>query len=202
MSATRRPPRPADVAAPMRVAHLSVPKAGEEGNGDRAVFRQDQNGRTLLGIVDALGHGTGAEEVALAAVARLASASLDLGIGEIMEQVHAELRGSRGAAATLCLIAGASVQACGVGNVDFRCLETEIPFVLSPGILGTRVARFRVCTARTVPASRLIFFSDGVAPINRFDDLRKLAPADACRAILDRHRRKEDDATVLVADLG
>jgi negative regulator of sigma-B (phosphoserine phosphatase) len=179
-----------------------VPKQGERANGDRCVIRQGQDGRTLLGIVDALGHGPGAEEVSVAALELLATAPADLGVGDLMEHLHARLRGTRGAAATICLVAEGKLEACGVGNVELRCTETEIPFIFSPGILGVRVQRFRVCSAKTVPDSRLIFFSDGIHLVNRLEDLRRLSPADACQAILRKHRLSEDDATVLIADLG
>ncbi len=119
-----------------------------------------------------------------------------------MDLLHARLKSSRGAAATVCVLTDWSVEACGVGNVELRCDETDIPFVFSPGILGVRVQRLRVCSARAVPGSRLIFFSDGLQPVSRLDDWRKLAPQDACAAIMRKHRRSEDDATVLVADLG
>jgi negative regulator of sigma-B (phosphoserine phosphatase) len=166
------------------------------------IVRHDASGDTLLGVIDALGHGPGAEEVAQSAFDLLSTAPLDVGLGPLMEQVHHRLRGSRGAAATLCLLSGMQVSACGVGNVELRCAETDIPFVFSPGILGSRVQRFRVCDARVAPASRLIFFSDGIGPVVRLDELRKMAPQDACRVIQQKHRRSEDDATVLIADLG
>jgi negative regulator of sigma-B (phosphoserine phosphatase) len=186
----------------MRIAHLSVPKQGEHANGDRIIVRQGPDGHTLLGVIDALGHGPGAEEVATAAHDLLSSAPLEAGIGAIMEQLHQSLRGGRGAAATLCLLAGGRVEACGVGNVELRCAETDLPFVFSPGILGSRVQRFRVADAKVAPGSRFIFFSDGIGPVGRIEELRKLSPQEACRVIHQRHRRSEDDATVLIADLG
>jgi negative regulator of sigma-B (phosphoserine phosphatase) len=195
------PPRGGDNTRSMQVAHLSVPKPGERANGDRAIVRHAPGGLTLLGVIDALGHGTGAEEVALAAYELLSTAPLELGLGPLMEQVHGALRGSRGAAATLCLLSDGNVHACGVGNVEVRCAETDLPFVFSPGILGSRVQRFRVADARIVPGTRFIFFSDGIGPLGRIEDLRKLPPQEACRMIHQRHRRGDDDATVLIADL-
>lgn len=189
-------------ALSLQVSHMSMPKAGERANGDRVVVRQEDGGRTLLGVIDALGHGPGAEEVALSAVEQLSRASLDAPLRTIIEDVHRALNGTRGAAATVCLIVGDRLEACGVGNVDMRCNETDIPFIYSAGILGVRVPRFRVCDARLARPSRLVLFTDGVEPVGRLEDLRKLAPADACRTILNKHRRMEDDATVLIADLG
>jgi len=184
-----------------RVAFLSLPKAGETANGDRPVVQRGPGDRIVLGIVDALGHGPEAQEVALLALDAIAHAPTDAPVETIMQQVHDRLRGSRGAAATLCVLSGGYIEACGVGNVELRCHETAIPFVVSPGILGMRVQRFRACRVRIAPTSRVVFFSDGIDPVNRVHDFRKLLPADACRSLLHLHRRKEDDATVLVADL-
>lgn len=182
------------------VAHSSVPKVGERVNGDGIIWRHASDGRLLLGVVDALGHGPGALEVAEKAIAQLTTASLDLPMKDLMELVHQCLQGTRGAAATLCLIGSDRLQACGVGNVEFRCSEIQIPFVFSPGILGVRVQRFRVCESRLLAGARLVLFSDGISSLVRIDDFRGLSPQDACNKIVERHRRPEDDSTVLIAD--
>jgi hypothetical protein len=49
--------------------------------------------------------------------------------------------------------------------------------------------------------ARLALFSDGISTSLRLEDTAKLTPAAACHAIFGRHRRTEDDATILVADL-
>lgn len=49
----------------LTIAHRSLPKEGERANGDAAVLRQDGE-RTLLAVIDGLGHG----ELAALATAR------------------------------------------------------------------------------------------------------------------------------------
>jgi negative regulator of sigma-B (phosphoserine phosphatase) len=58
-----------------------------------------------------------------------------------------------------------------------------------------------VFEATLVNDDRLIMFSDGVS--SRFDgaSVARMVPRDACRAIMDAHRRAHDDATVLVAQI-
>lgn len=138
--------------AGLRFAHLSVPKPGEHANGDRAVVRRDGEGRTLLGVIDALGHGPGAEEVALAALDELRGVPLDASIEAVFRRLHERLRGTRGAAATLCFVRGGHVEACGVGNVELRCNETELPFVLSPGSSGCGSRGSELVARRSRPA--------------------------------------------------
>jgi negative regulator of sigma-B (phosphoserine phosphatase) len=189
-------------ASGIDVADLSVPKVGERANGDRAVSRRDREGRVLLAIVDGLGHGRGADEVAVMSVQELNSVPLNLPVRQIMERLHERLRGSRGVAATVSVIADGKIEACAVGNVELRCLETPLPFMFSPGILGVRVQKYRICEGKLLPGTRLVMFSDGISSRIRLEDFRKLRPAEACAKIIEGHRRYEDDATVLVADVG
>jgi hypothetical protein len=186
----------------VRVSHLSTPKQGERANGDRVLFREGPAGQVWLGIIDGLGHGPGASEVATMAMDVLTKAAIDVTVEDIMLRLHKALHGTRGIAATVCTITDGQLRACGVGNVELRCVETSVPFVLSPGILGLRVPRFRTCQAKLLPKSRIVMFSDGISSRIRLEDLRKLNPEDACGRILQQHRRATDDATVLIADFG
>jgi negative regulator of sigma-B (phosphoserine phosphatase) len=193
----------ADLAEPARqLSHFSLPKAGELVNGDGAFWRSDEHGRLLLALVDGLGHGPEAAKVAKGAIERLGEISLEASVMEIMENLHHHLRGGRGAAATVCLLQDGKIGACGVGNVELRSAETTIPFVFSPGILGVRVAKFRVCEAPLRAGTRLVMFSDGISSRLRLDLFRSLSPQEACATIIEKHRKAEDDATVLVADIG
>jgi negative regulator of sigma-B (phosphoserine phosphatase) len=155
----------------------------------------------MLVVDDALGHGAGAAEVSHKAVQRLSTLPLDIPVLEAMHAVHDALRGTRGAAATIFMLAGARVEACAVGNVHLLCASCEVPLVLSPGILGHQVSRFRVAQAELRSGARVALVSDGVSLRFRLEELRHLAPAEACNFIIQRHRRQEDDATVLIADL-
>jgi negative regulator of sigma-B (phosphoserine phosphatase) len=183
------------------VAHLSFPMRGERLNGDRPIFRTDHQRRALIAVIDGLGHGPGASEVAGAAAECLESISLETPVLGIMQQVHAKLEGSRGAAATVCLLRDGDVEACAVGNVELRSAELRLPLVLSAGILGVRVHKFRICQARISSPARLVLFSDGISSRVRLEGFRRLSPTAACKEIIHKYRRQEDDATVLVADV-
>lgn len=184
----------------IQVAHLSLPKVGETANGDRPIFREDDAGRVMLAVIDSLGHGPGAAAVSDLAARCLDAISLELSLLQIMEKLHAALGGSRGAAGTVCLIRKGVIEVCAVGNVEMRC-DVRIPLIFSAGVLGSRVARFHICQAAMKARARLVLFSDGISPRTPLDDVRGLAPQAACDAIMRGHRRKEDDATVLVADV-
>jgi negative regulator of sigma-B (phosphoserine phosphatase) len=186
----------------MNVAYASLPMVGETANGDRPLVRRDDEHRTMLAVIDGLGHGPLAAAVADIAVECLGAVSLGAPLLEIMELLHGKLAGSRGAAATVCLVRDGQVEACAVGNVELRTSETRLPLIFSAGILGKQLRRFHICQAKLVPRSRLVLFSDGISSRTPFDEMRKLAAGPACDAIIAKYRRKEDDATVMVADVG
>ena len=126
---------------------------------------------------------------------------MESSLEDIMRGAHRALTGTRGAAATLCMIRDGGMEACAVGNVELRSGDLRIPLVTSPGILGTRVAKFRTCVQRITKPGRLILFSDGISSRVRFEELSHLEPQAFCEQILVEHRRDYDDSTILVADL-
>jgi negative regulator of sigma-B (phosphoserine phosphatase) len=185
----------------MNVAHVSLPMVGEIANGDRVVVRQGEEKRALLAVIDGLGHGPNAAAVSIQAVECLEAVSLQAPLLEIMELLHRKLAGSRGAAATVCMLRDGQAEACAVGNVEIRSADVRIPLVFSAGILGGRVNKFHICKAKLPLRARLVFFSDGISSRTPIEDVRTLSPRAACDAIVAKYRRKEDDATVLIADV-
>jgi phosphoserine phosphatase RsbX len=185
----------------MQVAYGSLPKLGENANGDRPFHRQDGEGRHLLAVIDGLGHGLEAQAAALAALRYLTEVPLTRRLEDVMPELHEAMRGTRGAAGTVCMASGSDLTACAVGNVDLRLLRGDIPLISSAGILGVRVQKFRVCRTTIQAACRLVIFSDGITNPTSLGEFQNATPQLACDGILQRHRRTYDDATVLIADL-
>jgi negative regulator of sigma-B (phosphoserine phosphatase) len=101
----------------------------------------------------------------------------------------------------ILLLGGGRVEGCGVGNVEVRGQGARIPAVLTPGILGGGpVPRMKLFDAPLSGRGRIVVFTDGVSARMSLEDVAGLAPREACRALMDRHRRPGDDATVLVTD--
>ena len=184
----------------LTTAHLSIPKPGERKNGDAVLLRSDGSGRAMLAVIDGLGHGPLAAEASDAAVRCLEAMSLEIRVLEALQTVHQSLRETRGAVGTLCIVNGNRVEACAVGNVTLLTNNLTVPLVMSSGVLGRQVPKFRVCEAELRPSSRLALLSDGLTTRVRLEELKHLGPTEACGFIMDRFRRGDDDATVLVAD--
>jgi phosphoserine phosphatase RsbX len=182
-------------------SHLSLPMPGEMQNGDAALIRQSATGDTILAVIDGLGHGPDAALASRKAIEALTLMPLHTGVLEAMQEIHQELRGTRGAAGTLCIIRGFRLEICAVGNVALMCTSCSIPLVLSPGVLGHQVGRFRVGACQVAPGARLALLSDGISTRFRLEEYKHLEAEPSCREIMSRYRRKEDDASVLVADV-
>lgn len=178
---------------------LTLPCEGEVANGDAVVVR-DEGPAVLLAVVDALGHGPVAGAVASTATRVLQATPLD-GVLRIVERLHEELRGTRGAEALICLRAGDRVEACRIGDVELRCAHARWPRVSTQGVLGGDLRRLRAFGGPLRCPERIVIHSDGVSGRFELDDLAALPPSEACQAIMSRHRRPYDDASVLVADL-
>jgi negative regulator of sigma-B (phosphoserine phosphatase) len=185
---------------PWTMAHRTCPKDGERANGDAVVLRSD-GAHTLVAVIDGLGHGTAAAAAAGKAVAFLTAWSLSEELAVGMQGLHEALRGTRGAAGSVCLLTEAELVCCGVGNVEIRYLGGKLPILLSPGVLGARVANFRVCRGEVVPGARLVLFSDGISHRVPLDSLRHLDPEGLCDELMSRYRKPIDDATVVACDL-
>jgi negative regulator of sigma-B (phosphoserine phosphatase) len=182
-------------------AHVSTPKPGEVVNGDALLVREDLSGRVLLAVIDGLGHGRKAADASQAAILRLNQVGLDQPLLDILKLVHQDLRGTRGAAATVCLLGEGRLEACAVGNVQLSSSGVSLPLVLSAGVLGHQVGTFRICRVDVPPRYRLMLYSDGISTRVRWSELANLPPAAACEAVYAQYRRAEDDATILVADV-
>ena len=185
----------------LKVAHLSRPRVGEVHNGDHSMVRHDDAHRMLLAVIDGLGHGPGAAEVSRRSAEFLQAASLEQEAHVLMEKLHYELQGTRGVAATLCVVDDGAISVCAVGNVECRTIRMRLPLVFSAGIVGGRVRKFRAFSAPLVTGARLVMFSDGISSRIQVSDFGQLKPQHACETIMERYRREEDDSTVLIADV-
>lgn len=184
----------------VEVSFRSEPKVGESESGDAVVLRRCESGRTLVAVIDALGHGPVAAAVARAAQAALEQEALERGAGRLLEAAHAALRATRGAALTLAVFEGTGAEVCGVGNVQLRGLTRPLPFAPSPGIVGTKMGRPRVTRLDLRAGDRLLVYSDGIPRRADVLALSALSPGPLCDALLAQ-RHSHDDATALVASL-
>lgn len=185
------------------VVCVPVQRESECGDAWRVIAAP---GRLAVMVVDGLGHGRGAAEVA-----NLATAAYPSVAGsppeEALAGIDRALRGSRGAALSLVVIGEAARQArfSGVGNVDGRVLNDGSAAHLVPqnGIVGHAMPTLRATTVAWPAGARLVMHSDGVSARWRADAYPGLAnahPALLAGVLYRDFGRERDDVTVLVLD--
>jgi anti-sigma regulatory factor (Ser/Thr protein kinase) len=182
----------------------SRPHPGEESNGD-AYFICERGERTLLSVIDGLGHGAGAQEAADVAVDQLEEWTGE-SLEEVLPQLHNSLRSTRGAVIGAAIIDKTlgRFHYAGVGNVMARVYgapEHASP-VSANGTLGARLGQLKVWTYAWGAGATLIMASDGVSAswdMESYPGLLQHSPQLLAGILMRDYGRDTDDATVLVA---
>jgi anti-sigma regulatory factor (Ser/Thr protein kinase) len=186
----------------LRCGAVSVPIQGEEVCGDGCgVVARGESFAAL--VVDGLGHGPAAAIAAQAALAVLHEAT-DLDPVRYLLGAHAALRGTRGAALSVCRIdpAEGRLSFAGLGNVEGRVHTSSRSFGMSPrpGTAGMNVSvpRIHVQELPWEPGAMLVLHSDGVRHQAELGALRARDPSIIAAVLQRDWSRGRDDATVLV----
>ncbi|UFS69755.1 SpoIIE family protein phosphatase [Geomonas sp. RF6] len=189
----------------LRSLHFSVmsrPMPGEDVNGD-SWFIKHMSHSVTFGVIDALGHGHDAYLTSLAALEAVEEnyrEPLEL----LIKRCHDRLRGTRGAAMSVCHVdyLQKRMRHVGIGNVETRifCSDRNIrPFCFN-GTLGMRMESFRVIDYPYHEGELIVMYSDGIT--GRFENdtgrICLLSPQEIANWIFQNFIREHDDATILV----
>lgn len=180
------------------------PCRGETANGD--AWRADRHQQSWrIAIIDALGHGPIAAEIAIKALEALAAAPA-LGPVEALHACHGALAGTRGAAlgvARIDLLAGSLTYAA-IGNIEaqLRTPDGEQRLIAYRGIVGSHMRTVRSFEL-PLPSEWLLFMhTDGIP--TRFTPDTALSPSASeaqrlVEGILAQYGLDNDDATIVLA---
>lgn len=158
-------------------------------------------------MIDGLGHGPEAEEAGMAgARAFMRNPFADPGV--LLEDLHFDMRGSRGGAAALALFDGASgkLRFIGIGNIGATLIGDDktrgIPS--HPGIVGLQYRKIPPIDYADCTGQLLIMFSDGLQSrwnLRDYPGLMYRHPAIIAAVLHRDYCRGRDDVTVLVMAL-
>lgn len=185
-------------AADLEHACRVRPYPGQVVSGDTVVARPLPDG-LLVAIVDVLGHGPEAHELTGFISDFLERAPVG-DVGRLMEGLHGHLRGTRGAAAGLCVIDAAAGHAdyAGIGNTAIRRFgAAETRLVSQEGVLGQRMRTPKVQRMALSPGDVLVLYTDGVSDRFTHEDYPAIlqhAPEEVARNIVQRFGKGHDDA--------
>ncbi|GGR24656.1 hypothetical protein GCM10010497_28630 [Streptomyces cinereoruber] len=190
------------------VAGLTRPISGEEVCGDTWAARTEHgpDGARAVTVMmcDGLGHGP------LAALAgERARAAFRAGPHgspqDVVRALHAELRGSRGAAITVARadFSRGTVEHCGVGNISAFVVggDRRSTLLSLPGIVGHQLPALRLFRTPLDRDAVLVLHSDGLSdrwsPAD-FPGLFTRRPAVVAAQLLGQAGVRRDDAGVVV----
>ncbi len=184
---------------------VSVPLPGEEVCGD-AWAVDEQPGRTVVMLVDGLGHGLFAADAAREAVGCFRKYSSD-NPERILNRAHELLRKTRGAAMAVASIDHEmrEIRFAGVGNISGTIVSPgeskSTSMVSHNGTIGHSVRKVQEFSYPWSPACLLLMYSDGISTqwqLGRHPGLLTRHPGVVAGVIFRDHRRPRDDATIFV----
>ena len=162
---------------------VCVPVGGETESGDGWAV-QAQCERICFLAVDGLGHGPQAAEAAQAAMRVFRERAAQDGAQELLESIHAALRGTRGAAAAVAVLDTGRQELvyAGIGNIAGAIVAgTDSHNLVSlSGIVGHQMRRAQTFTYACPSGALLILHSDGLTTqwrLDRYPGLIQRAPA-------------------------
>ncbi len=185
------------------IGRCNRPLHGERESGD-AVIACRRGDALLLAVADGTGHGAPAHAAAIA-VRSVAEDGAWFGLPDFLQQVHARLVGTRGAAVGALLADGASRRFtyAGVGNTS-ASREVGEPWrgVSRDGVLGERLPSPFVQEGTLAAGDLFVLCTDGISSLDRASMPARAARRDASGLAMDlvsEFGRPHDDASCLVA---
>lgn len=177
---------------------LVKPRAGHMQAGDMVFFEEDEL-TIKLAIIDGVGHGGPAHEVAVMASKQLSN-YFESDLVETLKRLNTILTGTVGASVGLCLIdkAKAEMSYCGVGNTAARKMAQEdTRFVSRDGTLGLYMRAPKVFKSELERGDVLVLQTDGISTQYNRRDLPRLTIERArtvAESLLERFGKAHDDA--------
>lgn len=190
-----------DASSGLKFSVFSRPRIGEDVSGD-SYFIKWFSSYMIFGVIDVLGHGRQAHDVALN-VLNILEDNYTEPLNKIIDVCHRGLRHTRGAAMALCRVdfKEKKFEHVGIGNVETRIYNTSEPIrpFFFNGTLGMVMENYRVIEYPYTEGMIIVMFSDGIS--GRFDLSQQMfskTPQEIAKFIFDNYARDTDDATVLV----
>jgi anti-sigma regulatory factor (Ser/Thr protein kinase) len=187
----------------LRTGVVCLPIAGETVCGDAWVVSSDQTVSTVL-VADGLGHGPDAATAAEAATEVVARRP-DFPPRATLQEAHAALRGTRGAAVAAAYLDAVAEQMhfAGIGNIAAYVFSggQRRQMVSHNGIVGSNMRTAQEFAVPWTAGSMLIMHSDGLGTrwdMAQYPGLPTRHPSVIAAVLYRDFSRRRDDVTVLV----
>lgn len=187
---------------PVSIGAATRPLSSDDQNGDSFVATS-WNDKTLVGVIDGLGHGRHAHKASSAARDYVES-HVEKPLEPIFrgaDEACSETRGVVMALAKFDWTAG-TITFANVGNINVRVAGPEwTGLIVRRGVVGGNNLDISVVTEDWEPSYTLTMFSDGISTRWEWPDIRERAQDTAstlANRLLERYGKSDDDATALV----
>ena len=176
-------------------AATGTPIPGETSSGDGHLVVRGAL-RTLIAVMDGLGHGPEAHRAATAAIAAIAEIP-DAPLRSLFEHCNGALRRTRGVVMTIASIADdGQMEWMGVGNVEAIVVRSAAPY---RRVVGYRMPPLYPGGTHLDAGDVLVMATDGIQSGFARSVDPTLSPEIIASRILEEHSRGYDDALVVVA---
>jgi hypothetical protein len=200
----RSKPAPTVSQPRFQIGAVHVSKTGEPICGDDWAWRM-RDDRLALFIADGLGHGLAAHEAATVATRTFASIH-ESPPARVVEDVHAALRPTRGAAVASLVIdvERRTAAYAGLGNISGVVLQPgggRHSMVSHNGTAGHTAARIQEFHYPVAADSIVVMFSDGLIShwdLRAYPGLQQRDPTIIAAVLYRDFSRRRDDVTVVV----
>ncbi|MCJ7542234.1 MAG: serine/threonine-protein phosphatase, partial [Desulfobacterales bacterium] len=170
--------------------------------GDTGIIKEFDN-KVFVGVVDVLGHGEEAHEVA-AVCEDFFQKNYYLDLAETLKGLHEHIKGSRGAVVGLSLLdlESGELQCTAMGNITIRKFGSSNTRIISrEGIVGYIMSSPRIKKVKLYDGDVLVLYTDGVKEHFDQKDYPELLAHDArtiATRIMDQFGKEHDDALCIV----
>ncbi|WP_049982126.1 ATP-binding protein [Halorubrum sp. BV1] len=189
-------PNPASIGAASRAIST------EQVNGD-AFIAKTWNDKTLVGVIDGLGHGSRAHKAATTARSYVES-HVERPLASIFRGADRACKGTRGVVMALAKFDWRehTLTFANIGNINVKLSGPEwTGLIVRRGVVGGNNPGASVVTREWDPGFTMVLYSDGISTRWDWDDIRDGGddPAGAiANRLLKQYGKSEDDATALV----
>ena len=194
---------PCGIPCPLSFGSVSRPHPAMKVNGDAFVIKR-WGMHALVGVIDGVGHGELAHQIAQTTRQYLES-HFDQPMAHLFRGVTRVCRGTRGVVMALARFdwAQSKLTFAAIGNVEARVFGSTVPMnlIIRRGIVGVNAPNPVVTEYPWDPCYVMVLHSDGLRTQWRWEDFPDFAEAPAQRIaqrLVMTLARSDDDATAVV----
>ncbi|MEA2005980.1 MAG: SpoIIE family protein phosphatase [Acidobacteriota bacterium] len=170
--------------------------------GDIGIVKEFDN-KVFVALVDVLGHGKKAYEVALSSKEFFEENYREEDLIKIIKSFHQQIKGSRGAVVGIFIIdlKTGYLKCSGIGNISLKIFGANpVNVLFRPGIVGYSMSEPKLFSVSLNDGDVIVMHSDGVKEhfnLKEYPDILKDDAKTIVKNIMQRFGKNHDDASCI-----